>query len=127
MAATGGPLVGLNINGTTYPVAADANTNRKLGGIENEFQPNGDGTSGRFIQSVVGWSLANINVEIDPVRNDQENLEAVKLLGAVTVSATYADGSVYQGSGNIVGEVNYENQSATAQISLMGAGVLSKQ
>ena len=36
MAAVGGSVLAVNIDGREYPVAADADINRKLGGYENE-------------------------------------------------------------------------------------------
>jgi len=52
MAAVGGSLESITLNGREFPVAADVEAQRKLGGWENEVLANGDG-SGRLIKTRV--------------------------------------------------------------------------
>ncbi len=47
MAAVGGSIESVTLDGRTFAVAADAEAQRKLGGFENEVQANGDGTATR--------------------------------------------------------------------------------
>lgn len=127
MAAIGGSLESLTIRGRNFAVAADAEANRKLGGFENEVLANGDGTA-RMIKTRVPLSLDGVVIEIDDSRGDHEFLQDVANLNEfVTIALTYASGITWQGSATIVGEFQSSSQSATAPISLMGPGVLTRQ
>ena len=48
MPAVGGSIESVTLNGRPFPVAADAEAQRKLGGWENEVQANGDGFTARL-------------------------------------------------------------------------------
>jgi hypothetical protein len=127
MAAVGGSIESISINGRIFPVASDAEANRKLGGFENEVQANGDGTA-RIVKTRVPWSLDGVTVEIDDVRGDQEFLQEVANGNVyVPIAITFASGLVYQGDGILTGEIQASSQSATAPISLMGPGEMTKQ
>lgn len=127
MTAIGGSIESLTIRGRNFAVAADAEANRKLGGFENEVMANGDGTA-RIIKTRVPLSLDGVVVEIDDDRGDQEFLQEVADLNDfVTIAITFASGGTYQGSATLVGEFQASSQSATAPISLMGPGILTKQ
>jgi len=127
MGATGGSIESLTLAGREFPAAADVDVQRKLGGFENEVQPNGDGTT-RTIKTRVPWSLSGAQVEIDDDRGDQEFLQDLTdRKEDFPCSATYVSGAVYQGTGQIVGENPASSQSATAAIDLMGPGKLTKQ
>lgn len=127
MGAIGGSIESLTIRGRNFAVAADAEANRKLGGFENEVMSNGDGTA-RIIKTRVPLSLDGVVVEIDDGRGDHEFLQEVADLNDfVTIAITYASGLTYQGSATLVGEFSASSQSATAPISLMGPGILTKQ
>lgn len=127
MAAIGGSLESLTIRGRNFAVAADAEANRKLGGFENEVMSNGDGTA-RIIKTRVPLALDGVVVEVDDSRGDHEFLQDVANLNDfVTIALTYASGITYQGSATLVGEFQSSSQSATAPISLMGPGTLTKQ
>lgn len=128
MPAIGGSIESMILDGRTFPVAADADVQRKLGGYENEFQANGDGATGRLIKTAVGWALDGLTIEIDDDRGDQEFLQGLTdSPDFFSVAITYASGIVYQGTGQIVGENPASSQNATGAISLMGPGKLSKQ
>ena len=61
MAAIGGSLESVSLDGREFPVAADAEVQRKLGGFENEVQASGDG-SARMVKTRVPWSLDGLVV-----------------------------------------------------------------
>lgn len=127
MAGLGGSIQSVSINGRLFPVAADADTTRKLGGFENEVQSNGDGTA-RTIKTRVPWSLGGLQVEVDEDRADQQFLQQVAdQPEPVPLAVTYASLRTYQGTGTLTDEISFSNTSATATISLMGTGALTLQ
>ena len=127
MAAIGGSIESISLDGRSFPVAADADSNRKLGGFENEFQPNGDG-SGRIIKTRVGWMLDGVNIEMDDSRGDHEYVQALADSSDYFPTAiTYASGLVYQGLGQFTGEMSTSSQSAMMPIALNGPGNLTQQ
>ena len=125
--AVGGSIESVTINRREFPVTADADVNRKLGGYENEVQANGNG-SARLIKTRVNPSLAGLVDECDDARGDHVFLQDVADGNEFVATAiTYADGSVYQGDAIITGELQYANQSATASFDMMGQGVFTRQ
>lgn len=123
----GGSIESVTIGGRTFAAAADADVGRKLGGFENEFQPNGDGTA-RDIMTRVNWMLSGLTLVISDINGDQEFLQDIAdTPGSTPITATYPDGSIYQGSGKPVGEVVFNNQSQTASLDLGGPGKLTRQ
>ncbi len=127
MAAVGGSIESITLDGRNFAVAADAEAQRKLGGFENEVQANGDGTA-RLIKTRVPLSLDGLTLEIDDDRADQEFLqELTNRNDFFPVVISYASGNDYQGTAQIVGETQTSSQNATAAVSLMGPGILTKQ
>lgn len=127
MAAVGGSIESVTLDGRIFPVAADAEAQRKLGGFENEVQANGDGTA-RLIKTRVPLSIDGLTVEVDDDRGDHEFLQELSNRNDFfPVAITYASGITYQGTAQIVGETQASSQNATASVSLMGPGVLTKQ
>jgi len=127
MSAVGGSIEKLSIRGRIFPVAADAEVNRKLGGFENEVQPNGNGTA-RKIMTAVPWLLDGVQVEIDDGRGDLEFLQEIAdSLELVSIAITLANRTTYQGTGTITGEIQASSQNTTASISLSGQGTLTQQ
>lgn len=127
MAAVGGSIESITLDGRNFAVAADAEAQRKLGGFENEVQANGDGTA-RLIKTRVPLSIDGLTVEIDDDRADQEFLQELSNRNDFfPVVISYASGNDYQGTAQIVGETQSSSQNATAAVSLMGPGVLTKQ
>jgi len=127
MAGVGGSIEAISIKGRIFSVAADAEAQRKLGGFENEVQANGDGTA-RIIKTRVPLSIDGLTVGIDDDRGDHEFLQDFyndKDYSVITI--TYASGVTYQGSAIGVGELQASSQNATAAVSLMGPGTLTKQ
>ncbi len=127
MASIGGPIESVTLDGRGFPVAADAESQRKLGGFENEVQSNGDGTA-RLIKTRVPLSIDGLTIEVDDVRGDHEFLQSLSNRNDYfPIAITYASGETYQGTAQIVGETQASSQSETAAVSLMGPGVLSRQ
>lgn len=127
MPATGGSIESVTLDGRNFPVAADAEAQRKLGGFENEVQANGNGTA-RIIKTRVPLSIDGLTIEVDDDRGDHEFLQSLSNRNDFfPVAITYASGATYQGRATITGELQASSQNATAAVSLMGPGVLTKQ
>ena len=127
MPAIGGSIESVTFDGRVFPVAADAEAQRKLGGFENEVQANGDGTA-RLIKTRVPLSIDGLTIEVDDGRGDHEFLQALSNRNDYfPVAITYASGVVYQGTAQLTGEMQSSSQNATAAVSLMGPGILTKQ
>jgi hypothetical protein len=127
MAAIGGSVESVTINGRELPVTADADINRKLGGYENDVQANGNATA-RIIKTRVNPSLTGIVTECDDARGDHEFVQALADGDEfVPTAITYADGSVYEGVAIVSGELQHSNQSATLSFDMMGQGTFARQ
>ena len=125
--AVGGSIESVTLDGREFPVAADAEAQRKLGGFENEVQANGNGTA-RLIKTRVPLSLDGLTIEVDDDRGDQEFVQALADRNDFfPIAITYASGGTYQATAQIVGENPASSQNATQAISLMGPGKLTKQ
>ena len=124
--STGGSIQSVSIAGRTFSVTADSDSNRKLGGFENNPEPNGDGTA-RDIKTRVMWNVDGMSISIDDDRGDQEFLQDVADGADAVIAITYASGAVYQGSGNLTGDIASASQSTSLPINLMGPGKLTKQ
>lgn len=127
MAATGGSIESVALRGREFPVAADAEAQRKLGGWENEVQANGDG-SARLIKTRMPLSIDGLTLNTDDDRGDQEYLQNLaNETDFFPIAITYASGATYQGRAQIVGEMTASSQNATTSVSLSGPGILTKQ
>ena len=127
MAAIGGSIESVSIRGRLFAVAADADGSRKLGGFENEVQPNGNATA-RIIKTRVAWMLGGLQVEVDENRADQQFLQEIADGNEfVAVAITYASGAVYQGEGTVTDALEFSSQTATATVAMQGRGVLTQQ
>lgn len=127
MTAVGGSIESVTLDGRTFSIAADADSNRKIGGWENEVQSNGDGTA-RLVKTRVPSSLDGITLSIDDTRGDAEYLQELQnRKDFFPVSITYASGVVYQGDMQIVGEKQISSQNSTASLALMGQNELTPQ
>lgn len=123
----GGSIESFTIAGRTFSVAADAEVQRKIGGFENEVQANGDGTA-RLIKTRVPLSLDGLTLDIDDAQDDAQFLQDIQDANNFEpIAITYASGEVYQGTAQIVGETQVSSQNATATVSIMGPGVLTRQ
>lgn len=127
MPAVGGSIESISIRGRLFPVASDAEANKKLGGFENEVASNGDGTA-RKLMTRVPWSIDGLQIEIDDNRADAEFLQEIAdELDYVAITMTLASGVTYEGTGTIVDEIQSSSQSATATVNFMGPGTLQQQ
>ena len=127
MAATGGSIESVTLDGREFPVAADAEAQRKLGGFENDVQANGDGTA-RMIKTRVPLALDGLTLETDDDRSDQEFLQELSNRNDFfPIAISFASGAVYQGTAQITGETQTSSQNATTSVTLMGPGTLTKQ
>jgi hypothetical protein len=125
--STGGSLETISINSREFSVAADADTQRKLGGFENENAPNGDGTA-RQLKTRVTWKLSGLTLDVDDDRDDHQFLQDIAdAKGYFPISATYTSGAVFQGTGNIEGEMQYSNQNTLVSLDVGGPGKFTKQ
>jgi len=127
MGATGGSPIAVSMNGREFPASADAEGQRKLGGWENEIEANGDGTA-RIVKTRVPWMLTGITIEIDDDRGDHEfvqDLADTKAYFPFTVEL--ASGKVYQGTGQVTGEINFNTKNSTAGLAFGGQNKLTPQ
>jgi len=127
MSAIGGSIQDISIRGRLFPVGADVDANRKLGGFETELQANGDG-SVRQIKTRMPWQIDGLSIEIDDDRADLEFLQEIadsKTYEDITI--TLASGVTYSGRGTVIGEVQGSSQSASASVTLGGPGKLEQQ
>ena len=127
MAAVGGSIEDVTLDGRTYSVAADAEAQRKLGGWENEVQANGDSTA-RLIKTRVPLKIDGLTLDTDDDNGDQEFLqELADRNDFFPIAITYASGLTYQGSAQITGEMQASSQNALTAVTLEGPGILTKQ
>jgi len=127
MASVAGSIESISIRGRLFPVAADADSNMKLGGFEAELEANGDGTV-RKVQTRVPWMLDGLTISVDHDREDLQFLQARSdEPGFEAITITFADGSTYQGDGTVSGEFQFSSQASTAAVTLSGPGVLTLQ
>jgi len=128
MGARGGPIKELSWAGRTFKSAGDATVSRSLGGMSNDKELNGDGQTGRTIQTVVPWTIEGAMLSTDPDRGDQEFVQdAIDRGEDEQFSCTFADGSTYQGVGTVEGEVKFDGSKATMSANFKGPGKLTKQ
>lgn len=127
MTAVGGSIEEISFAGRIFAVAADADAAMKIGGTENEVQPNGNGT-GRIVKTRVVGTVPGLALSIDNDNGDLQFLqERADAKGLEVLSVTYADGSVYQGMVAITGELAYSSANATATVNFSVPGALTKQ
>lgn len=127
MPAVGGSIQSLSIKARVFPVASDAEANKKLGGFENEVQANGDGTA-RKIMTRVPWAVDGLQVEINNDKGDHEFLQEIAdSKEFVSMELELADGTVYSGTGTITDEIQASSQNTTATIKIGGPGKLEAQ
>ncbi len=127
MAAIGGSIESVSLNGRIFSVTADADATRRLGGKSNDIGNNGDGT-GRILQTVTNWSVDGLVLSCDDARGDQEFIQGLAdSPNFFDVTLTYASGSVWSGRGIVSGEPEHSNTNATVSIGLKGVGKLTRQ
>jgi len=125
--SVGGSVESITLSGRVFSVTADADTQRKLGGFENEIQSNGDGTA-RIVKTRVPLALTGLVVNCDDLKGDHEFLQDLSSQNDFfPFVVTYASGESYQGLAQIEGELQNSSQNATATFGLMGPGGMTKQ
>ena len=123
----GGSIENISIANRPFSVAADADSNRKLGGFENEIVSNGDGTT-RTKKTRVPWMLDGVVVNIDDENGDAEYLQNLAdTKKDFDIVITYVSGIIYQGSGQFSGELPVASQATTMPVAFGGPGRLRKQ
>lgn len=127
MSAVGGSIEAVSLSGREFGVLADAESNRKLGGWENEVRALGN-SDAILIKTRVPLSVDGLTLETDDTRGDHEFLqELANRKSFFAVGITYASGVTYQATAQIVGELQVSNQTSSASVSLSGPGVMTKQ
>ena len=127
MPAVGGSIESVTINGRIFAVAADVESQRKIGGFENEVLANGDGTA-RLVKTRVPLSIDGLAVEIDDGRGDHAFLQNLaNEPDFFPVLITYASGLSFQGTAQIADEMQVSSQNSSATFSLKGPGKLTRQ
>jgi len=125
--STGGSVQNCSIDGRGFAVAADADVTVNIGGLTNEVQANGDGST-RTIKTRVPWSASGLALVIDESRGDLEFLrEVAARTEDVPIALEFVSGTVRQGRGTIVDNVELSSQSTTAPVTLSGPGKLERQ
>jgi hypothetical protein len=120
MAAVGGPLESITINGRTFSVAQDSGATIDLGGDTNTIEMNGDRTA-RMVKEVRPFMNESINVAIDHDNDDLQFLTDIQNgFDFVPVSLTLVEGSVYSGEGTITDPVVLATDKATAEVKMSG-------
>lgn len=127
MAAVGGSIESLSLRGREFPVAADAEAQRKRGGFENEVESNGNATA-RLIKTRVPLMIDGITIEIDDSRGDQEYVQDLAdESDFFPIDITFASGITWQATAQLTGELQSSSQKATMPVTLKGPGILTQQ
>lgn len=122
----GAPPLSLSFDGREYQTVGDGAGTPEQGGLDNEWAPNGDPTSGRVIQTPTGWRYNDQGIDIDLSTDDWEYLNDKKNNGVIMdIVITWAD-AVYGGRGVIEGKFTLDKMASTASVTLAGPGQLQK-
>lgn len=125
--AIGGSVQSISIGGRLFAVAADAAFSVFLGGYTNETEANGDGTA-RLIKTAAPWKIDGIVVNIDNLNGDDLYLQNIANSNEyTTVTVNFASGAIYEGQGQITGDLMTDSQKTTSSFTLSGTGILSRQ
>ena len=118
--ANGGSIESVEINNRVFPVAADADVSRDLGGFTKEIMMNGDG-SARYKKVRKPWKLGGLTVEISDADGDQEHLQAAQNSEEeVPIVINLVTGISYGGYGSVLDDLEFSSENATAEVSLGG-------
>jgi len=125
--SVGGSIQEISLGGRIFSVASDAESNRKLGGFENEVLANGDSTA-RLIKTRVPLMLDGLALDTSDTRGDHEYLQNLADSNDFfVIIITYASQISYQGSAQLTGEIQRSSQAATTTVTLSGPGILTRQ
>ena len=115
-----GSIVRVTLDGREFPVAYDAESDRSLGGYNNEVEMNGNRTA-RLIKKMTAAKLSGIGIVIDDARADQEYIQKLAdKKGFFGVEVEYVNGSIYGGQLQIIGEINVGSMKGTAELEFSG-------
>lgn len=118
---TSGPLESVSINKRRFPVDGEVTAAVSLPGFINEVKPNGDGSL-RLIKSRKPGRANTIPIVMDNERGDLRFIQDVMdEKGFIPFSATEVDGTVLDGSGQIVEDPEKDTKEGTMEISYMGS------
>ena len=127
MTAIGGSIEEVTMNGRSFSVAADADSNRNLGGFQNAIEANGDG-SARIIKTRMPFKVDSLTVTIDDSNGDLEFLQDLAdASDFFPITVTYASGETYEGSGQIQDELQVNTQAQTVSLTVCGPNKLTRQ
>lgn len=125
--AVGGSIKEVAVDGRVFGIAADTDAERSLGGYENEVEPNGDGMTGRLLQTVTAPEVGGLSLVIDDDQQDLEFLQArANAHEFFDFSYTEVTGITYRGTAQIVGGVKRSSAKATSSVAFKGVGVFSQ-
>lgn len=127
MPQVGGSAKECSIRGRIFAVTADAEVTIKLGGFVNEVQANGNGTS-RLIKTAEPGGIEGLVVGINHDQGDPEFLQEIADSHEfVEVTVTLSDDTTYQGSCQLTDMPGFSSKNATAELTLMADGKITKQ
>jgi len=127
MTAVGGPLVSLTLAGRPFSPDEAAEITLQLGGDNNDVLMNGDKT-GRLSKTIMPWTADGIAIDNDHEKKDHEFIQDLaNRRSFFPVVLGLASGALYQGDGQITGEISGASRSATTTFSLKGTGTLTQQ
>lgn len=125
--ASGGSIQQVSIRGRIFPVAADADANRDLGGFTNAIEANGDG-SARIIKTRQPWNISGISLVCDDTNGDQEFLQEIADgFEFVDFTITLANGKVYQGVGMPTDKIEMSTHKVTVPLTFSGPKKMEPQ
>ncbi len=128
MAAIGGAIESAAIRGRLFAATADGDPTLMLGGKTNEVAPNGDGATARLLQTIAPWKTEGLELSIDHDRADMEFLQEIADgTEYVPIALTLASGAVFQGKGQITGDIAFSAQKTTCSLTLSGPGKQEQQ
>lgn len=120
MAAVGGPIETITINGRNFTSDSEDDVSLTPKGFKNEVKMNGDGTA-RIVKSWHIGSIEGLNITIDNAAEDLEFLQDIQNKNEfVPVQCTLVDGTVYNGSMQITEAIPLSTKESTAEVTLNG-------
>lgn len=127
MPQVGGSAKECSIDGNIFAIAADADVKMKMGGTSNERAANGNGTS-RLIKNAEAGGFSGLKIAINHDAGDPQTLKEIADKPEwVDITVTFADDSTYQCSGQIEELPEISSKDATAELTIVADGEVTKQ
>ncbi|WP_432631798.1 hypothetical protein [Brachyspira sp.] len=121
MAAVGGPIRDVTIEGRTFQVDGENEVEMFLGGWTNEVVANGDG-SARLIKSPKAGQANKLPLVIDDSRGDEAFIqEIMNRHEFIKISFTDINEHVYAGEMQLVGDAMTNKRTMIKEIDLQGS------